>query len=264
MSWYKHWFADELYMELYAHRDAGEARQAVDLFEQVTGLRADDAGPRAANERTTAGVPGLASAPLLDLACGTGRHAFELARRGHRVIAADLSPTLLAAAARKTQRYAGRLSLVRADMRHLPFRGAFAAVLQLFTAFGYFHDDAANEAVLAGVRAVLRPGGWHMLDFLNADALPRTLAPRSEQSSPQGRIVQERRIRDGRVEKRIRVFHDCGEREFTESVRLYTADDLGAMYRRTGFTVAELRGDYDGAPFTADSPRCIVFARRQS
>ena len=84
MSWYQHWFADPLYMELYAHRDAAEARQAVDLFEQVTGLH----------------HPKSADAPLLDLACGTGRHAFELARRGFRVVAADLSPTLLAAAAR--------------------------------------------------------------------------------------------------------------------------------------------------------------------
>ena len=39
MSWYQHWFADALYMELYAHRDAAEARQAIDLFERVTGLR---------------------------------------------------------------------------------------------------------------------------------------------------------------------------------------------------------------------------------
>lgn len=246
MSWYKHWFADELYMQLYAHRDADEARQAVDLFEQVTGMSA-------ARGATT---------PLLDLACGTGRHAFELARRGYRVAAADLSPTLLAAAARKTQRHAGRVSLVRADMRRLPFHASFSAVLQLFTAFGYFHDDAANEAVLAAVRAALRPGGWHMLDFLNADALARTLEPRSEQDSPQGRIIQERRIQDGRVEKHIRVIHDGTERTFTESVRLYTHADLVAMYRRSGFSVVDTRGDYGGAPFSPDSPRCIVFARR--
>lgn len=257
MSWYKHWFADELYMELYAHRGAEEARQAVDLFEQVTGLRTAQ-NATADQSATAIGT----NAPLLDLACGTGRHAFELARRGYRVAAADLSPTLLAAAARRTQRYASRLFLVRADMRRLPFHNTFAAVLQLFTAFGYFRDDAANEAVLAAVRDALRPGGWHMLDFLNAEALPRTLTPRSEQNTPQGRIIQERSIRDGRVEKRIRVQHEGTEREFTESVRLYTHTDLVAMYRRTGFSVIDTRGNYDGAPFTPDAPRCIVFARR--
>ena len=243
MSWYTHWFADELYMELYAHRDAAEARQAVDLFERITGLRPDPA------------------APLLDLACGTSRHAFELARRDFHVAAADLSPTLLAAAARKTQRYAGRLSLVRADMRRLPFARHFAAVLQLFTAFGYFRTDAANEAVIAGVSAVLRPGGWYMLDFLNADSVIRHLEPRSEAETPLGHIVQERCIRDGRVEKRILVRRNGDEREFHESVRLFGLKDFEGMFARTGFRLEDVRGDYDGAAYAPSSPRCILFAR---
>ncbi|MBE0644957.1 MAG: class I SAM-dependent methyltransferase [Bacteroidetes bacterium] len=244
MSWYKHWFADELYMDLYAHRDAAEARQAIDLFERVTGT-----------------ISGGSRSPLLDLACGTGRHAFELARRGYTVMAADLSPTLLSAAARKTQRYRDRLSLVRADMRRLPFGACFAAVLQLFTAFGYFRTDAANEAVVAGVRAVLPTDGWYMLDFLNAADVARTLEARTEQHTAHGRVVQERAIRNGRVEKRIRISGDGREEEFTESVRLYTLADFNGMFSRNGFAMAEVFGSYEGAVFRDTSPRCIMFAR---
>ncbi len=247
MSWYKHWFADELYMELYAHRDAAEARQAIDLFERVTGMTPENGHS----------FP----APLLDLACGTGRHAFELARRGYAVAAADLSPTLLTAAARKTQRYRDRLWLLRADMRRLPFRARFVAVLQLFTAFGYFRTDAANEAVIAGVRAVLRPKGWYMLDFLNAAAVESTLEAHTEHSSPRGLVMQERSIRDGRVEKRIRIRENGDETEFTESVRLFTLADFESMFARSGFTLDDVRGSYDGAPYELSSPRCIMFAR---
>lgn len=258
MSWYQHWFADALYMELYAHRDAAEARQAIDLFEMVTGLRgistnADDASPAA-----------LRDPLLLDLACGTGRHAFELARRGFRVAAADLSPTLLAAASRKTQRYADRLHLVRADMRHLPFRARFDGVLQLFTAFGYFRRDEDNEAVIAGVRTLLLPGGWYMLDFLNADALSANIEAHSEQETAQGRIIMERSICDGRVEKHIRILNNGQERTFLESVRLFTLDDFRGMFHRCGFELRDVRGGYDGAAFTASSPRCIMFARREA
>ncbi len=245
MSWYKHWFADDLYTELYAHRDAGEARMAVDLFERVTSLQPNT----------------IQAEPLLDLACGTGRHAFELARRGYAVAAADLSPTLLLTAARMTQRYRSRLWLIRADMRRLPFTRRFRAVLQLFTAFGYFPDDETNEAVITGVRDVLEPDGWYMLDFLNAAGTASTLLPRTELETPTGRIVQERWIRDGRVEKRISVSGSDRERTFTESVRLFTLEDFTAMFDRNAFKLADVRGNYDGAPYDTSSPRCIMFAR---
>ncbi|MDX9759655.1 MAG: class I SAM-dependent methyltransferase [Bacteroidota bacterium] len=264
MSWYQHWFADALYMELYAHRDAAEARQAVDLFAQVTGMhdpehRRHDPDHRRHDEA-------FSSHPysVLDLACGTGRHAFELARRGYLVTAADLSPTLLAAAARKTQRFGPRLRLLRCDMRHLPFRTGFHAVLQLFTAFGYFHEDSENERVIAEVARILRPGGWYMLDFLNATALASTLTPRSETRTTDARIAQERRIVNGRVEKRIHIMQHGEQREYVESVRLFTPDDFRAMFARQALSLEDIRGDYTGAMYAADSPRCILFARRMA
>ncbi len=247
MSWYKDWFADELYMELYAHRDAAEARQAIDLFERITGMLPPDGA--------------IAHVPVLDLACGTGRHAFELARRGYSVAAADLSPTLLRAAALHWRQYRSRLWLLRADMRRLPFRRTFSAVLQLFTAFGYFRSDAANEGVIAGVRSVLRTDGWYMLDFLNASAVEKTLEAQTEQITPRGHVVQERNIFGGRVEKRIRVRKNGSEVEFTESVRLFTLDDFEAMFARNGFVLDEVRGSYDGEVYSPSSPRCIMFAR---
>jgi SAM-dependent methyltransferase len=242
MSWYKRWFADELYMELYAHRDAGEARQAIDLF-----------------ERAAAPVHGLR---CLDLACGTGRHAFELARRGATVLAADLSPMLLAAARRKTQRYAGRLQLLRADMRRLPVASAsLDAVLQLFTAFGCFHDDAENARVIGGVRRCLRNGGLYLLDYLNAPQVRAALVPESAQTVNGVRVLQERRLTATRVEKRIRIRHGDGERVFEESVRLFTLDEFRRMFRENGFVLDHVAGDYDGAAFDDASPRCLMFAR---
>lgn len=243
MSWFKHWFADELYMELYAHRDTDEARHAVDLFEHAADAR----------DRTLS---------CLDLACGTGRHAFELVRRGHRVLAADLSPTLLAAAQRKTQRYTDSLQLLRADMRALPLaEGSLDAVLQLFTAFGYFSTDAENASVIAGVRRTLQHGGLYMLDFLNEAQVRSSLIPRSESTVGDAVIVQERCIEQDRVQKRIRVQRDGGERVFTESVRLFTLDDFQRMFEENALRLEHLFGNYHGDTYNNDSPRCLMFAR---
>jgi hypothetical protein len=137
-------------------------------------------------------------------------------------------------------------------------------VLQLFTAFGYFHSDEDNEAVIDGVRALLHPGGWYMLDFLNAESVTSTIEAHSEQETAQGRIIMERSIRDGRVEKYIRILNNGHEREFLESVRLFTLDDFRGMFDRSGFALRDVRGDYDGAPYGTSSPRCIMFARREA
>jgi ubiquinone/menaquinone biosynthesis C-methylase UbiE len=245
LPWYARWFDDELYTEVYGHRDTAEAKRAVDLFVAATGL--DPAASR-----------------ILDLACGTGRHAWAFARRGAHVVAADLSPTLLAVARRGTRGSGEAPRFVRCDMRRLPFRPSMHGVVQLFTAFGYFPTDGENIAVVAEVARVLLEGGWYMLDFLNAAALRSHLDPRSETAIPGGTVVQERWIADDRVEKRITVRRGGSERSFRESVRLYTADDLASMLASCGFTLRRIAGSYAGTAFHPSSPRCILFAQLAS
>ena len=229
-------------MRLYAHRDPEEARLAIDLFQRITGLSHDEA-------------------PVLDLACGTGRHAFELARRGYRVFAADLSPTLLADAQRKTRKFSASLKLIRTDMRHLPFCRNFSAVLQLFTAFGYFRRDEENMAVVGEVRGTLHPGGWYMLDYFNASEVLRSLQPYTSQILSGATVEQERWIAEDRVEKRITVSQNNQVREFRESVRLFTLDDFKRMFPMYGFSLEHVCGDYLGNPYEERSPRCLMFAR---
>lgn len=248
MPWYARWFADESYTAVYRHRDETEALQAVDLFFAATGL--DPTVSR-----------------ILDLACGTGRHAMAFARHRARVVAADLSPTLLAVARRglcANPAPAAGPRLVRCDMRRLPFRPAMDGVVQLFTAFGYFATDAEDASVLAGVARVLRPGGWYMLDFLNADEVRARIEPRSETPIPGGSVVQERWIAGDRVEKRIAVTRGGALREFRESVRLYARGDLERMLGAAGLAVRSVAGSYSGDAFHPASPRCILFAQLPS
>jgi len=144
-EWFADWFG-HTYLDLYPHRDDVDARQAVALI--------------------AANVP-LADARVLDLACGQGRHAIQLGAEGGRTVGVDLSAVLLHKARHGTPPVR---NLVRADMRRLPFQsGVFDVVVNLFTSFGYFGDDAEHESVLKTVAGLLVPGGWFVIDFLNAD-----------------------------------------------------------------------------------------------
>jgi SAM-dependent methyltransferase len=98
----------------------------------------------------------LAPGPrILDIPCGTGRHAAALARDGLDVIGLDLQPGYLRAA-----RAEGLNAGAAADMRALPIAtGSIDLVLNMWNSLGYFLDAAQEAATLAEFRRVLRPGG---------------------------------------------------------------------------------------------------------
>jgi SAM-dependent methyltransferase len=114
---------------------------------------------------------GLArGARVLDVACGTGRHARLLARRGARVVGVDAAPAYLRAA-RRAARGLPSARFVRGDMRRLAFRAEFDAAVSLWTSFGYFATPTEDLAVLRGVARALKPGGRFLIDMVDVARL---------------------------------------------------------------------------------------------
>src|SRR5206468_11392345 len=75
-------------------------------------------------------VAGRGSLDALDVGCGTGFLAFELAGRGHRVIGVDFAPAMIAEARRKAAARGVSIRLEEADAEALPFaRGSFDLVI---------------------------------------------------------------------------------------------------------------------------------------
>jgi SAM-dependent methyltransferase len=237
-EWFEQWFG-EAYLRLYPHRDDEDAGAAVALID---------------------GLIPLAGRRVLDLACGPGRHAAQLAARGARVVGLDLSLPLLARARMRTR---GAVPMVRADMRQLPFRaGTFDLVVNLFTSFGYFAEDRQHQGVLTDAAALLRPGGAFVLDFFNAAAVRHGLVPREERVVGSQRVVIQRRIADDghHVVKEMHLLDDG--RSFVERVRLFTGEELAGLMRCAGLDVRHRFGGYDGAPFGGDAPRSILIGVR--
>jgi SAM-dependent methyltransferase len=94
---------------------------------------------------------------VLDVGCGPGRHAHELARRGLTVHGVDISKRFVEVA--RADAPAGA-TFERADARALRFDGEFDAAISLCQgAFGLLGPDSENLAVLAGMARALKPGG---------------------------------------------------------------------------------------------------------
>lgn len=236
-EWFEEWFGEE-YVALYPHRNEAEAERAVDLIARTLGSRS--------------------VRRVLDLACGSGRHARYLGRRWW-TSGIDLSEVLL----RIAQRNDTPARLVRGDIRALPYRDSvFDLVVNLFTSFGYFETDDEHELVIRDVAHVIAPKGIFVLDYLNAELVRDKLVPHDEKEIS-GRVVEQRReiSNDGRfVIKHIAV--KGNGREFVERVRLFTRVELERMLALAGFQIETAYGDYNGEVLTDTSPRVILFASR--
>ena len=88
----------------------------------------------------------------VDLGCGEGRVARDLLARGHRVVAFDGSPALVAAACASTPSVAAEV----ADAAALPLPDASA---DLVVAFMAFHDVEDLDGAVREIARVLEPGG---------------------------------------------------------------------------------------------------------
>jgi len=235
-EWFESWFNDD-YLLLYPHRDAAEAAQLVSLIGRHTGW--------------TGGWR------VLDVGCGPGRHAAALEGAGLRPVGLDLSSTLLRRAREVTS-----APLVRADMRRLPIRArSMDACLSLFTSFGYFESDAEHAATLAGMAATLRPGGWFVIDFLNAAQVRSHVAVAAGPLVPGDRGSCLRKYLSADQRFVIKEIHLADGRQFNERVRLYHASELEGMLASAGVVIEQRFGDYQGAPCMDGSPRTVLMGR---
>jgi SAM-dependent methyltransferase len=102
---------------------------------------------------------------ILDLGCGTGRHAIEFARRGFDVTGVDFSEAMLARACEHGHSGTGSLDFVQGDARSYRSDAPFDTVLMNFNVLGYMSSNRDFTAALATARANLREGGVFVADF---------------------------------------------------------------------------------------------------
>ena len=232
MAWFQEWFGEE-YLELYSYRDSTEAKQQVAFFCSRFGkLRG----------------------PVLDLACGNGRHVSELHAAGYRAVGCDLSLILLQSGSTEY----GPMPLVRADMRSLPFcNGSFAGLVNFFTSFGYFSDEEENAQVLREMSRVMRDGAVFLFDYLNVAHELQRMTDRERR----GDVTIERWYdsSDHSFNKRITI----GQKRYLERVRGYDLDEITAMFTASGLVIEDAFGDFDGSKYRRSSPRLILGGRKR-
>ncbi len=208
------------------------------------------------------GLP--AGAAILDLYCGYGRHAIELAKQGYRVTGVDATEAFLAIAGQKAAKERADVTFRQLDMRELSYKEEFDAVINMFAAFGYFSDDE-NAAVLQRVAAALHPGGLFLIDLLNRDWMVSNSLNRYWRH-PSGEYVLSYKIelRDGvSMMKRMVLNQVTGAKtQYDFVLRAYSLPELTTLLANCGLAVKAAYGGFDGRPFGPEAPRMIVLATK--
>ncbi len=239
---------------------------------------------------------------VIDAACGTGMHAIELARRGYKVVGADLSASMIerarenASTLRQAQDSAagvearfvvagfGELAEKLALNSSISLRtsgvegvsGQFDAVLCLGNSLPHVPSAGDLGDALADFAAVLRPGGLLLVQNRNFEAV---LARRERFMGPEAHREGDREwlfVRfydfnpDGMITFNMVVLRRDAEGKWLQQVeatelRPLTHSELITSLTAAGFTDIVHYGDMQGAPFDPDrSPNLVMTARRMA
>ncbi len=105
---------------------------------------------------------------ILDIGCGTGRHAIELTKRGYSVVGVDLSESMIKKAQEKATAEGLEIEFRQADARNLPFEGEFDLVIMLCEGgFPLMETDEMNFQILQNAAKALKPEGKLIFTTLN-------------------------------------------------------------------------------------------------
>lgn len=194
---------------------------------------------------------------ILDVGCGTGRHAIELTARGYSVTGIDLSESQLARAREKASARGLNIDFQRHDARHLTFDKEFDAAIMLCEgAFPLMETDEMNFEILRGVARSLKEGGKFIFTTLNGlfplyhSVEEFTASASASGSGGQGATYRSNTFdlmtfRDHNVTE---LEDDSGNQMTLESnERYYVPSEISWLLKSLGFKTIDIFGAHLGA-----------------
>ncbi|MCB0731826.1 MAG: class I SAM-dependent methyltransferase [Ignavibacteriae bacterium] len=242
-EWYKDWFSSDYYLEVYKHRNFEDTENLVELILSNTDIKPD--------------------AKILDAACGAGRYSIKFAERGFDVTGFDLSKSMLEIAENEASIRNLKIDFQHYDLRHFKSEKKFNLVLSLFTSFGYFESDDENFLFPQNAYNYLKEKGYYILDYLNKGYLETNLVENSEKFVEDNKITETRFIKNNRIQKKIIISNGEENKEYLESVKLYSYEEIVKNFENIGFNVKKVFGNYLGENYNKQtSERCIIIFQK--
>ncbi len=193
------------------------------------------------------------SVSILDIGCGTGRHAIELAKRGYRITGVDLSESQLARAREKAAKENLAVVFQKHDARDLPFKNEFDLAIMLCEGgFPLMETDEMNYQILQSAARSLKPKGKLIFTTLNGlfplfHSVKDFLAAASKEGNATygNNTFDLMTFRDHNV---TAIEDDSGnKKELQSNERYYVPPEITWLLKSLGFTRIDIFGAKLGA-----------------
>lgn len=206
-------------------------------------------------------------AHLLDVPCGGGRLALELAGRGYQITGVDNDAALLDDARRNAAERSldAAIRLEQRDMRDLPWREAFDGAYCFWESFGFF-DEEGNRAFLSAVATALKSGAKFVFDTHVAETMLPHLGQRPWERVGDDLLVLEERDYDpatATLTRRLIIVGQGHKETIALPMRLYTYRELLTLLRSVGFASCEGYTWLSLVPFMMGAPRLLMVAGKE-
>lgn len=240
-KWFQNWFNSPYYHILYKQRDKEEAEFFIDNLCEFLKPREESY--------------------MLDIACGKGRHAIYLNKKGYDVTGIDLS----FASIKYAKHYENaKLHFFVHDMRRLFYINYFDFVFNLFTSFGYFDTDIEHINALKAFRKTLKKDGKLVLDYMNSQKIINQLVA-SEVKTIDGIDFHIKRfVENGKIIKTIEFEHRNKQHSFKEEVRDFKLRDFERLFTAAGLEICNIFGDYNLNDFDINQSDRLIFVCKKS
>lgn len=235
-KWFQYWFSSPYYHILYQQHNNAEAEFFIDnlcaYLEPATESR------------------------LLDIACGRGRYAIYLNKKGFDVTGIDLS---IASIKHAKQFENNRLHFYVHDMRYLFYINYFDIAFNLFTSFGYFETDYEHIKALKAFQKAIKPGGLLVLDFFNSNKIIEALIPHQIKTVDGIDFNIHKRIDNNKIVKTIEFEDKNKQYTFKEEVMTYKMADFKLFFEQSGFEIVHYFGNYNLEEFDENNSDRLIF-----